>query len=130
MSDQKVSCIVYHSRLICWPVYVLRQLLQPNWQACNAADGVDYDHDDVCWFCPDRPNVLGIPRWLPASPAEAQALPREGASALVMLPVRMLLSSVSVDMVWELHLIGQSRLLLFDMSASVGSAKANAPDTT
>ena len=67
---------------------------------------------------------------MPASPAEAQALPREGASALVMLSVRMLLLSVSVDMVWELHLIGQSWLLLFYMSASVESAKANAPDTT
>jgi len=62
MSDQKVSCIVYHSRLICWPVYVLRQLLQPNRQAYNAADGVDHDHDGVCWFYPDRPNVLGIPQ--------------------------------------------------------------------
>ncbi len=27
MCDQKVSCIVYHSQVICWPVYVLRQLL-------------------------------------------------------------------------------------------------------
>ena len=31
----------------------------------------------------DRPIVQGIPQWVPASPAEAKALPREGASALV-----------------------------------------------
>jgi len=30
-----------------------------------------------------RPIVQGIPRWLPASPAKAKALPRKGAVALV-----------------------------------------------
>ncbi len=32
-----------------------------------------------------RPIVQGIPQWLPASPAEAEALPHEGASALVLV---------------------------------------------
>ena len=38
-------------------------------------------------FSPDRPVVQGIPRWLPASPAEAKALPCEGASALMTASV-------------------------------------------
>ena len=33
----------------------------------------------------DRPTVQGIPRWLPASPAEAKALPRGGTLALVLV---------------------------------------------
>jgi len=36
-------------------------------------------------FSRDRPVVQGMTRWLPATSAEAKALPREGASAPVLL---------------------------------------------
>ena len=41
----------------------------------------------IFMFSHDGPFVQGIARWLPASPAEAEALPHEGASAPVMLIV-------------------------------------------
>ena len=45
----------------------------------------------------DRPIVQGIPRWLPASPAEAKALPREGASTQGWMPMH---SSIGRCCLW------------------------------
>ena len=52
----------------------------------------------------DRPIIQGIPQWLPASPAEAKALPREGALALVFPTATSCVLHTYVDAVIELCL--------------------------
>ncbi len=68
-------------------IYGLREMRQAlikrhtDWVCCQSSLSCSF----VCICGHDRPIVPGIPRWLPASPAEAKALPHEGASALVFV---------------------------------------------
>ena len=75
--------VILHGGQI-YGLHEMRQALikrHTDWVCCQSSLSCSF----VCICGHDRPIVPGIPRWLPASPAEAKALPHEGASALVFV---------------------------------------------
>ncbi len=69
-------------------------------QALRVSMSIAQTKEGACLlsFSHDRSIVQGIPQWLPAGPAEAKALPREGASAQGWTPVH---NSIGGCCLWD-----------------------------